>query len=341
MAALQDSVADSLLGPPTHVTGTNPETGNASLLTLEEAGVDAEEIPTEDQTEYRPYQDGAIANRSDHGQEPEQAEDGFEYENGDEREPSVEESIQELRDDLHVQKAQELADEQLQNVTPQEVAQTLDQAIEKYQLTSPELNQAIGESFAKAWAVSPENVDSGKLGSMWAKTQLSASEIYKSLGGDATKVPEVPAESGRAVLADLIAAHGSDPRTAALIPDEIAGPFGHLMFALGWNLEASIAAHGPNVQNDPGYALHALQTLYQILGVDPSKADPNVALEIADALLQQRLYMGQQAQTRRAAPQQRTSQPARARRGSFPRMQTNQDLYGDPEVLARLANERV
>src|SRR5215472_14183822 len=50
----QEAIADSLLGPPTHVMGTNAQTGNASLITLENAGLEAQELPEVDDEEAAP-----------------------------------------------------------------------------------------------------------------------------------------------------------------------------------------------------------------------------------------------------------------------------------------------
>src|SRR5215472_11159185 len=53
----QEAIADSLLGPPTHVVGTNPQTGNASLITLENAGLEAQELPEVDDEAAPAYLD--------------------------------------------------------------------------------------------------------------------------------------------------------------------------------------------------------------------------------------------------------------------------------------------
>ena len=110
----QEAIADSLLGPPTHVVGTNPQTGNASLMTLENAGLEAQELPEVDEEEVAPaYLDRAEWQGAEGDQEWHAA--GRDDSAADERDELPEE-LQELQYEVRDELAKQLAEEQSANV---------------------------------------------------------------------------------------------------------------------------------------------------------------------------------------------------------------------------------
>src|SRR5215469_1531145 len=110
----QEAIADSLLGPPTHVVGTNPQTGNASLMTLENAGLEAQELPEVDDEEAAPAyldrQEWDATGRDDSAADE-----------GDELPEELQELQYEVRDELARRLAQEQAGQK--EVTQKEVTQ--------------------------------------------------------------------------------------------------------------------------------------------------------------------------------------------------------------------------
>src|SRR5215467_7326124 len=128
----QEAIADSLLGPPTHVVGTNPQTGNASLMTLENAGLEAQELPEVDDEEAAPaYLDRQEWQGAERDQEWHAARRDEDSDERDELPEELQELQYEVRDELARQLAQEQAGQKEVTQNASAAQQTANAALEQ------------------------------------------------------------------------------------------------------------------------------------------------------------------------------------------------------------------
>src|SRR6202030_88595 len=115
---------------------------------------------------------------------------------------------------------QEWQQEPVHEPTAQEIQagiQQLDQMVEDLGLNDP----AETAIFASALGADPAN--SAALGSVMAKTTLSALQVWEQSGGDLSTVGAIPREAAMAFTGDLLRALGVDPRMAEVNPEQLAG----------------------------------------------------------------------------------------------------------------------
>jgi hypothetical protein len=288
----QEAIADSLLGPPTHVVGTNPETGNASLITLENAGLEAQELPEVDEEEAAP----AYLDRQE-WQGAEREEDSA----ADERDELPEE-LQELQYEVRDELARQLAQEQGQkDVTQNEVTQNpsaaqqptanaaleqIDTIIEASGLNAPERTAECASSFCSALGLREDQtaMDAQGFSNTMDRVTVSAASVANAvMSGRLQSVPPVSVEAGQALAKDFLGSFGVDSR---LLPARNAQQLGQLFFDsdvniiatgehLGWPEDASAV-------NDLGMAMHFAQRLMTAFGGNPKSVDPAAALRLAD-----------------------------------------------------------
>src|SRR6266851_4085732 len=104
-------------------------------------------------------------------------------------------------------------------VTPQAIQeglQQLDQAVNELGLNDP----AEATILASALGVDPAN--SVPLGTVMAKTTLSALHVLEQAGGDLSKIGPIPRESAVAFSNDFLRALGMDPRMSQANPEQLA-----------------------------------------------------------------------------------------------------------------------
>jgi hypothetical protein len=354
-AVEQEAIADSLLGPPTHVVGTNPETGNASLMTLENAGLEAQELPEIDDEEAAP----AYLDRPEwHGAERDSA--------ADERDELPEE-LQELQYEVRDELARQLAEEQAQNeVTQNDVTQNpraaqstnaaleqIDTIIEASGLNTPERTTECASSFCSALGLREDRtaMDPQGFSNTMDRVTVSAASVANAvMSGRLQSVPPVSVEAGQALAKDLLGSFGVDSR---LLPARSAQQLGQLFFDsdvniiatgehLGWPEDASAV-------NDLGMAMHFAQRLIAAFGGNPKSVDPAAALRLADwryGMVRSTLMATAQrpAGTARHAGSGRTQGHRLASgtgRGTS-RFHTNQDLFdSEAEEIYRIEHGRL
>jgi hypothetical protein len=347
----QEAIADSLLGPPTHVVGTNPHTGNASLITLENAGLEAQELPEVGEEEAAP----AYLDRQEwHGAERDDSE-------SDERDELPEE-LQELQYEVRDELAKQLAQEQAQNANSQPTTnaamQEIDTIIEASGLNAPERIAECASSFSSVLGLREDQAPTDPQGfsnTMDRVTVSAASVANAVMSGRLQSIPPVSVEAGQALAKDFMGAFGADSR---LLPARNAQELGQLFFDsdvniiatgehLGWPEDASAV-------NDLGMAMHFAQRLMAAFGGNPKSVDPVAALRLADwryGMVRSTLMATAQRQTgtrpglkpqglenRYAALKGRSSQAGRGRS----RFQTNQDLFdSEAEEIYRIEHGRL
>jgi len=353
----QEAIADSLLGPPTHVVGTNPQTGNASLITLENAGLEAQELPEVDDEEAAPgYLDRQEWPAAEGDQEWHAA--GRDDSAADERDELPEE-LQELQYEVRDELAKQLAQEQAgQNPnaleqTPNAALEQIDTIIEASGLNAPERTAECASSFCSALGLREDQttMDPQGFSNTMDRVTVSAASVANAvMSGRLQSVPPVSVEAGQALAKDLMGSFGVDSR---LLPARGAQELGQLFFDsdvniiatgehLGWPEDASAV-------NDLGMAMHFAQRLMAAFGGNPKSVDPAAALRLADwryAMVRSTLMATAQrpAGTARQAGSGRTPAHRLASgtgRGRS-RFQTNQDLFdSEAEEIYRIEHGRL
>jgi hypothetical protein len=349
----QEAIADSLLGPPTHVLGTNPQTGNASLMTLENAGLEAVELPEVDDEEAAP---GYLELEEWQGAER----DNSESDERDELPEELQELQYEVRDELARQLAREQAapNSSAGQQTPNPALQEIDTIIEASGLNTPERTAECASSFCSALGLREDQtaMDAQGFSNTMDRVTVSAASVANAvMSGRMQSLPPVSMEAGQALAKDFLDAFGVDSR---LLPARNAQELGQLFFdsdvniiatgeQLGWPDDASAV-------NDLGMAMHFAQRLMAAFGGNPRSVDPAAALRLADwryGMVRSTLMATAQ---RPAGGARQTgygrTQGHRLHSGtglSFPgrgrsRFQTNQDLFdSEAEEIFRIEHGRL
>jgi hypothetical protein len=349
----QEAIADSLLGPPTHVVGTNPQTGNASLITLENAGLEAQELPEVDDEEAAP----AYLERQE-WQAAERDPDRDQDSESDERDELPEE-LQELQYEVRDELAKQLALEQAaQNPnaleqTPNAALEQIDTIIEASGLNAPERTAECASSFCSALGLREDQtaIDPQGFSNTMDRVTVSAASVASAvMSGRLQSIPPVSVEAGQALAKDFMGAFGADSR---LLPARNAQELGQLFFDsdvniiatgehLGWPEQASAV-------NDLGMAMHFAQRLMAAFGGNPKSVDPAAALRLADwrygmvrstlmATAQRPAGTTKQAGSGRTPAQRLHSGTGQGRS----RFQTNQDLFdSEAEEIYRIEHGRL
>ena len=231
-------------------------------------------------------------------------------------------------------------------VTPQAVQeglQQLDQTVNDFGLNDPAEAALLGSSLG----VDPAH--SVALGSVIAKTTLSALSVLEQCRGDLSQIGQIPRTAAVAFSNDFLRAIGADPRMSNANPEQLAGVVLHgaLSFI------KAVEAHGLNasldVLNDPQASEFFVNALFQCFG-SGERADRQYSLALADAggryilSVLRKLDGVQQSQPRQARQSQsrqsqgRRSAPARQRASARVQMRTNADLF-DEEAMDRYQHE--
>jgi hypothetical protein len=357
----QEAIADSLLGPPTHVVGTNPQTGNASLMTLENAGLEAQELPEVDDEEAAPaYLDraewqGAEGDEGWHAAGRDSA--------ADERDELPEE-LRELQYEVRDELARQLAEEQAgqspnAQATPNAALQEIDTIIEASGLNAPERTAECASSFCSALGLREDQtaMDAQGFSNTMDRVTVSAASVANAvMSGRLQSVPPVSVEAGQALAKDLMGSFGVDSR---LLPAQNAQQLGQLFFDSDVNIIATGEHFGwpedASAVNDLGMAMHFAQRLMAAFGGNPKSVDPAAALRLADwryGMVRSTLMATAQrpAGTARQAGNARTRgnrlasgtglRSGMGRGGS--RFQTNQDLFdSEAEEVYRIEHGRL
>ena len=200
MAALQDQIADTLVSdPPSHVMDTNPATGELSLMSPAEAGLDVVEYGD----------DYAENNAQEESQEIEP--EGVQRETDEA--PDAEEAIQELQHDLRDEQAQQLANEQVQQFVAPELGESLKAMdTEAERLGMPDVEGA-ANFFNEMAALAPgtgEQFDPQALDATANRVAMSAINAF--CYGDMSRMPQISPNAAMQYTNDNLTAWGIDPR---------------------------------------------------------------------------------------------------------------------------------
>ena len=222
-------------------------------------------------------------------------------------------------------------------VTPQAVQagiQELEQQVNDLGLNDP------AEASLLANSLGVDSANSGALGSVLAKTTLSALNVLQECQGDFSKIPPISREAARAFSNEFMRAVGADPRMSQADPQQLTsvvlhGALSFLQAVNTYGLNASL-----DTLNTPEASEFFANALFQCFG-SGERADRQYSLAISDAAgrymlsVLRRLDGAQQSQPRQARQSQsrqsqgRRATPARQKSSGRVAMRTNTDLFDD------------
>ncbi len=276
-----------------------------------------------------------------------------------EQEPREQSQAQERPEREQRPEGQEQA-QQAAEPTPEEIqagVERLENDVKQYGLNEPADARQFADEFCGAFGtdVYKAGVDVGALGSVMAKTALSALHVCALTGGDMSKVGEIPPQNAQAFTHELLKGMGVDPRTMNVDASLLARTtLGGMM-----NFVRTFYSYGGKVTdlaklNEPQAAEFYMKNFMQALGIE-GQVSREAALKFADACSRQMLrVMGKlrEVNEQRAANQDRQPRgrsrgqrvPTQFREGirgaKAPRFQSNQDIF-DPGVVAAATTQRL
>lgn len=226
----------------------------------------------------------------------------------------------------------------------QESVAALDALVQEHSLNDAALAKDFASGFCEAFGTdlysAGANVEG--LGNVMAKTALSAAQAYDSVGGDLSKLPtEIPPESAKAFTYDFLKAWGVDPRTTQVNEQLLAGTV--LQGVL--NFYATYQARGGNTSvdqlNSPEMAEQFLGNFLKAFGVE-GQVDRGMALRLADAggkyllgflgnlsAIQPQPVRSQRASATRSSVQRSSGRAPSKGPGRSTRFRTNGDIFDD------------
>lgn len=247
-------------------------------------------------------------------------------------------------DELIAQRSQPESQEQSQpqeyrEPTPAEVnegVQRLGQEAERLGLNDQASAQQLAYDLSVPFGAAPGAIDHQALGSTMSKAVLSAVSIYESLNGDITQpLPPIPLASAQAFTGDLLRAFNVDPRTVQVDAQGLAS----LALGATLNIINTVEEHGIDAGldriNDPQIAEFFANRLNQLFGIN-QPADRATALHIADSFA--KYVLGGLRKLPRADDEQQPQQQPRRQRAH---VETNEELFNDPEILRKIRMERL
>lgn len=312
----QAAIADTLIGDP-H-SGTD-------LGTIDELFERAEEVNTADENGLYPedYADGAQP-LPDYERESQESQ---------ERDATAEQAVQELDSDLRDEQAQQLADEQqTQEPTQESVSTTLDEAVNDLRLNDPVVGTEFANELCQMGGVSlaESGCDVRALQQTMSKVTLSAANLLESYGGDLSQAPSIPTQDAHKFTADYFGSWGADPQSAAQLAGAVdSGRFAATHFVGAHDILRTWWESGCNPDvtqwTDPAKAIADVESAVRALGIS-GPLDPVGLLNIAYSYSRNvintagKIYQAQQQQAPRSSGR---------RRSASPRMESNQDIFGD------------
>lgn len=223
--------------------------------------------------------------------------------------------------------------------------QELDATVQQHGLNDPQSAREFAADFCSAFGTDPykSGMDVETLGSTMAKTTLSAMRVYEQIGGDLSKLSEIPAASAKAFTHDLLTGMGLDPRALnvddRLLADTVMR--GAISFIDTYQRYGGKVTDMSKL-NDPSSAEAVFGGFLRAFGID-RPVDRATALKFADAggkyilsfigklgAIQQRTAAANQG--KRSSPRQKGQRIAAGLRDGIrgsksPRFETNRDVF--------------
>jgi hypothetical protein len=245
--------------------------------------------------------------------------------------------------DAAEQSLQEQENQPPHELTPAELnagIQQLGERAEQLGMNDAASAQQLAYELTAPFGAAPNTIDSQVLGSVMSKTVLSALDIYTANGGNLEGLGAIPPAAAQAFTSDLLSAMHVDPRMASVDSNALAS----LVLGATLNVVDTVNRYGLDARveqfNAPEVAEFFVSNLYRVFGVD-APVNRAEALHIADSFAKY-VQSGLRQASARIGPQQRTQQQRTPRRSSARRtFESNNDIFGDTEVLERIRMERL